>query len=223
MMKKEHLVLVDICGTLYDSNTTFDFLAFHCQTHAYRRFRSVTRTIPWRLFNRLLVGCFGWDLTRVLAIRFLKGESRQALEEAVERFYMQVLKPLEIKQVQDLIRQWQAAACSLVLVSATLDVIAECIARHMGIDAVVATKLAYSDGICLGKMASDLLRNKLSHLKSLKCLPPYEAIITDNRSDLSLVLRSKRAFLVVDATSRPFWEKRLKHHPSVVYIDNLSS
>lgn len=34
------MVIVDICGTLYDSNTTFDFLDYYVRTRGYRQFRA---------------------------------------------------------------------------------------------------------------------------------------------------------------------------------------
>lgn len=222
-MENNKLVLVDICGTLYDSNTTFDFLDFYCQTSSYRLFRKITRSLPWRVVNKMLIGGLGVDLTRILAVRYLKGHTRDELDEAVERFYDQYLKPREIVPVHTLVKQFGTEGYSMMLVSATLDFIAACISRHMQIDSVVSTQLNYSEGFCRGTLDEDLLRHKRSFLISINLLPPYEATVTDNLSDDVLVKVSRRAYIVTYPKSKRKWEKKLVNHPSVVFIDALQS
>ena len=44
-MTKSRLVIFDICGTLFFSNTSFDFLDLIVQAKSYSLFRKVSKTI----------------------------------------------------------------------------------------------------------------------------------------------------------------------------------
>ena len=50
-MTKSRLVIFDICGTLFFSNTSFDFLDLIVQAKSYSLFRKVSKTIFARIIN----------------------------------------------------------------------------------------------------------------------------------------------------------------------------
>ena len=84
-------VLIDICGTLFDSNTTLDFLDFLLCSRSYRLLRRMARSLPWRAFNRCFRRLTGRDPTRAMLLRHLKGRTRQELSTSAEAFYYSCL------------------------------------------------------------------------------------------------------------------------------------
>ena len=55
----KNLYLFDICGTIYRSNTTFDFLEFYLKENKrFRLYRAIYKSFFWKVINRTLrVGC----------------------------------------------------------------------------------------------------------------------------------------------------------------------
>jgi len=211
-------VLVDICGTLYNSNTTFDFLDQYLSKSSYKAFRKITKNLFWRAFNKAIIYSVGLDLTRILAVRFLKGHSRSRLQQAMDEFYTNYLSTRENRQVIQLVQRFKNEGHPVIIVSATLDFIASKIAGEMGIVTYYATALAYKREICLGVIKNDLLNRKLPFLMSLGITPPYAAVITDNVSDCQLLNASDLAFVISSKDMKALWEKRLINHKNVHYF-----
>ena len=63
------IYIFDICGTLYHSNTTFDFLEYFLKdTSIYYRYYNILRkTIVWRLFNKVFVA-YGYNKNHSFAL-----------------------------------------------------------------------------------------------------------------------------------------------------------
>lgn len=71
---KKNVIYVDICGTLYLSNTTFDFLNFYFSKNSlWTLFHYIYTSIIGRLINKTFINIVGVDVTRMLAVLFLKG------------------------------------------------------------------------------------------------------------------------------------------------------
>lgn len=218
MNNQTAIVLLDICGTLYDSNTTFDFLDFHFKTRGYLLFRRLTRLMIWRAFNKILFHTIGLDLTRVLAVRFLKGIPVKQLEDAVDVFFTNWLVLQSYETVHSLVEGYKKEGKNIVIVSATLDVIAKKVAQSLGVIEWYSTSLEVINGRCTGKILVDLLSRKLAFLKSQQVLPPFYATITDNFSDLDLIVQSDHAVIVTNQDHQAKWQQLLKQHAAVRYI-----
>lgn len=212
------IILLDICGTLYASNTTFDFLDFHVRTRQYRMFRRLTRKVIWRAFNKLLFQTTGLDLTRRMAVRFLKGSSRIQLKAAADAFYAEWLQKRTYDAVHSLVKGFQEMGKTVVIVSATLDFIAQKVADSMGVNIWYSTCLEYNDDRCAGRIQVDLLAKKLAFLTNQGIQPPFFATITDNYSDMELILQSHRAVIVTNQNQYAKWQRLLKLHPSVTFV-----
>lgn len=218
MNTKPVIVLLDICGTLYDSNTTFDFLDFHFKSRGYRLFRRFTRFMIWRAFNKIIFHTIGLDLTRMMAVRFLKGMTIKQLEEAVDIFYSDWLVLRSYEAVHSLVDGYRQEGKTVVIVSATLDVIARKVAKSLGVSEWYSTSLGVIDGHCTGKIQVDLLSRKLPFLKSQRVFPPFYATITDNFSDLDLINQSNNAVIVSNQNHQAKWQQFLRRHASITYI-----
>lgn len=172
----ERLLLVDLCGTLYASNTTFDFLHFLLSESAeYMRFEAGAKGFLRRVANRVMPG----DHRRERAIRFLAGYDHHQLLEAADIF-LETIKPID--EVVDRVRQLQTQTDRTLLVSSSLDFIVERACNKLGFDGFRATKLDYADGICQGRITNDLLGVK--HILIAREFSANECtLVTDNKSD----------------------------------------
>lgn len=207
-------ILVDVCWTLFYSNTTFDFLDFAIKDIRYRRLRRIGRSWFGRKVNVLLYKLFGYDCLRSRGLQYLKGKSRSELAAQAEQFYEVYLTPRRIEPVWEEIRNQKSEGRSrIVIVSGTLDIIAETVARHIGAEACFATETLYGEDGFTGKF-KDLLLTKSS------VLPHYEQydIITDNLTDIDLV-RSAHKATIITYNNRNRWTALLPPDQEVTYID----
>lgn len=200
--------LVDICWTLFRSNTTFDFLDSLVTARGYRLLRRIGRTRLGRASNLLFYKIFRTDLQRTLCLRYLKGYSRACLEEKAEDFYRSYLVPRRIDAVWERLPER-----NLVLVSGTLDVIAATVARHLGAEAYHSSELEYRNGICTGRLRSDFLQRKAT----LATAYPSYNVITDNTGDIALV-RNARQAVIVTYGNRKRWQRLTHRLTDITFI-----
>lgn len=202
-------ILVDICGTLFDSNTTFDFLDYSIVKRSYKFYRHLRKTFFWRLLNKSL-HTLGYDLSRTIAIRFLKGKSRKELDVLMDTFYAKKLSMLKHHAVWEKVDALRSNGDELILVSATLDFIAAKIAAINGFNTVFATTLSFDNEVCNGVICSDLLGKKGAFLEKENIYAPYKMVITDNLSDLNLIEASNDAIIVCTPRNQKIWNSALQ-------------
>lgn len=199
------VLLVDLCGTLYDSNTTFDFLRFHCSAGTgYRRFETLAGSLPLRVLNRLWPG----DVRRTRAVAFLRGHDRTALAEAAHEF-LSSLAPIE--DVVRLVERLRAEHDRTFIVSSSLDFIVADATRRLGFDGGFGSTLGYDGDTCTGTIERDLLGRKHALIGSefggSRC-----TLVTDNRSDAPcrrLVDRFIGVAPAVDSRALHYWSNRV--------------
>lgn len=173
-MKTNRPILVDICWTLFYSNTTYDFLH-----------------IRGNRLNSLLYKLFGYDYVRARAIKKLSHCSHEQMLERAEQFYTDYLESRKIEPVWQMI-----AGRDIILVSQTMPVIAEVVAKHTG------AKTFHS------------LQNK----QDVLALYTDFDIITDNLTDIELIWHAKSAtILTYNNLSR--WEKILPKDKNLTFIN----
>lgn len=208
---KDKCAIVDICGTLYASNTTFDFLDFYFSNNdRYRRFSRIRRSDLWRVFNKLIWIFFGMDLTRKIAIQFLKGEPMDRIQDAVKCFVTNILEKKKHGAVFELINTLRKDGYRIVVTSATLDVIAREVSYRLNVDECYATELCFnSKGICLGKIAHDLLGGKKEHLETNGIKPPFNVVVTDDFSDIDIIKNSTWSYVVCNDYNIQKWKSRM--------------
>ena len=203
------LVVIDICGTLYKSNTTFDFLYWKFRDNwKYELFYMFYHLLCWRIVNKLIWKITDCDITRVIAVRFLKGISERELHEDANRFYDEFLIQRRNIEVFDLLERLRLENKShLILLSATMDFIAKCVSRKTGIELRSATELGYDKGLCIGKISKDVLGKKYKYINHLETI---DMCITDDVSDLTLVKLSEETVIIRYPWTLKKWEKALK-------------
>lgn len=205
-MNKEYF-LIDICGTIFNSNTTFDFLKFYfSKKHWYKILIMIRKIKILIIINAIFMRLFQIDLLRYWALTHLKGYTKEQLSSMSDIFYKEYLTKRTNKEATEIIERMKRENKELILVSATLDCIASAVSKNMNIPCVFSSKLAFKNNKCLGRLQHDLLANKPNVLVDNKINPPYWGIITDNYSDMALIKKSQHVFLIQYSNKKNYWK-----------------
>lgn len=192
-----HIALFDICGTLFQSNTTFDFLDFYITDKSYWCFRRIMRCAVWRYTNSLLYRLIGIDMSRRIAISYLRGKNRQHLDDMADAFYNNYLMQHKNEQIWHLLTDCKKNQYEIALISGTIDPIARGVAQRIGAQYVVTSRLKYdAANNCCGCLTFDALSVKRCELSRMGIEPPYDLVVTDNPGDMVLVKHAVQATIV---------------------------
>ena len=200
------VIFCDICGTLFYSNTTFDFIDYVVNSRKYLFFKKIFLNYCFRKINALFYHLFGVDLLKRLSIRFLKGLSKNELSVKAKEFYANYLSSHRIAESFSLVNEYRNRGYYLYLVSATLDVIAESVGKGLNADVVLSSSLYYdSKDVCTGKIKIDLFGRKWECL----CKNDYDIesmlVITDDFSDLELIKQAQMVYIVTNVVNMHRW------------------
>lgn len=206
-MNRTNKILVDICWTLFYSNTTIDFLDFIIKDKNYIRLRKFFSSYFGKVINLFIYKLLHYDYQRTHALKYLKGYHRKELLILAEQFYNDYLLPRRIDTIWTLLHKKE-----IILVSGTIDIIAETIASHLGAKVYYASQLYFQDNVCTGKYSDFLLTksNVLQHYKHLD-------IITDNLTDIELIRQSHSATIII-YNNQKRWNTLLKNITNITFI-----
>jgi len=178
--------MFDVCGTLFYSNTTFDFIKYyHKQQSNFFRFTYV----------KLLTGLLGKILHRYfkisirkLIISTLNKENASNVESVAESF---VTSYLSSKIIPSVFNQFMSLkeSSEVYLISASIDPVIKKIADFYNVKYICST-LARNGDSYIGKIELDLKGNKSSYMNK-------EVIFySDNLDDLSCSFLVDRYYFV---------------------------
>lgn len=173
-------IVVDICWTLYNSNTTYDFLDQVIHETAYKRLRTLFRYRFVHYINLGLLKIFHVDIQRWLAMRFLSAIRPEVIKQMAVEFVKIYLERRKIMESWNII-----AGRKIIIASGTIKPIADAVAEELGALAV------YSGDV----FKRDIIKN----------YSEYD-IITDNISDLPLIQKANKAYIVT-YNNESRWEK----------------
>lgn len=143
------IALVDICGTLVDLNTLTEFVKFIHRTR-------VSGYIAWLLFSSALLanrlGLIGGISLRAVAVWSLYGIRHNALQAAADVFFESRCYARLNNELINHLNILKSRNHKIILVSATLCVIAKTFARKLNYDAVLATELEFKDQVATGSV-----------------------------------------------------------------------
>ena len=181
------VIVFDICGTIFKSNTTFDFLKWKLNDNSwYRLYSFIYHSLPWKMFNKLSMSLIHYDVTRMIAISFLRGFSIEQIKNDVALYYDDYLKYRINNKIVEMIDYYKNRPdYRVIIASATLDIIAEHISKQLGVNEWYATTLCSENGICTGKYENDLLGRKT---KLFEGLINIELVVSDDISDYSFYI-----------------------------------
>jgi len=210
LFRSSDVVVFDLCGTIYDSNTTFDFLDYHFRNHHnYQRYRKISRLFATRAANKLSTRILNYDFIRKWGVSFFKGISKADLLESFHNFYAEVLSAKEIHITKTLLEQAKIANARIVLMSASLDIIVDELASKLDIKESYATQLTLANDRYTGQIAGDLLGTKHRLIKMLNAGDKKVIFISDNLSDANVIRHVNEFYAVSPAKNLEFW-KRIK-------------
>jgi HAD superfamily hydrolase (TIGR01490 family) len=89
--------------------------------------------------------------------RYYQGLSEDRLVTIAEDMFEDVLKPGLFEQSQDLIDQARRSGCRIVLVTGALDFTMRPLARHLGVDDLIANKMQFVGGKATGKVIPPII------------------------------------------------------------------
>jgi HAD superfamily phosphoserine phosphatase-like hydrolase len=199
-----NLAIFDVCGTLYDENTTYGFLSFFHQrigSDAFQRLnaRWMGRTSPFFYLGALSYRLRGLDIARSHLVASLRGVPEADLVAASEAYAETVLPRRKNQPLIERLERHRAAGDRIVLISNSLDFVIAGIAKTLQVE-FRASKLGFAEGLCTGRIEVDLTGRKASLLPSLTAgLGPgkHVYVYTDNLSDRDLIERADQAAIVI--------------------------
>lgn len=205
------IIVADICNTLFDSNTTFDFVRY-C---VYTKRLGFNRTAYKAIFSRvsplffgiaLLQKFTGTDIHKKIAVSLFRNRSPQQVRTWANSFLEEYLHGREIPQSLSYLNQYNPD--DIILVSSTIYPVAETIADYLKISHFIATELEIVDSKYTGKIKQEIRGKKLSALEKKLGGKNFEIemVITDNFSDRELMNSSKKKLAVCyDSRQEKFW------------------
>ncbi len=207
--------IFDIDGTLFDSNSTFDFFEyFFASTRKYKILRSILGFKLAKIINMLFFRIFSLDLKRMLYISMLRNKSYTELSVSAKDFCYNFLAYNKKKETFELLKEFRTE--NIYFVTATMDFLAEQIVAYIKKELsleninVGSTKLAYNNNICTGKIKMDLLGNKLYYLYNLGLKSSFDIVASDDITDLELMNNSKMSYIIFTKKNYSKWKRVLK-------------
>lgn len=196
------LNIVDVCWTMYRSNTTFDFVAF--VSESYNRNKVALFFLNNGLIKALIVligRILGVDIYRWFYVLMLKGFTYDELYEASNNFYDLFLVRNKIDFTFNIIEKISCKK-DIVLCSASLDIVIKVIAERLNFK-YYASELEFVDGVCVGRLKKDLLGKKNEIFNGLS----LSLVVTDNLTDIKLVKASECSFILSTQKNKKFWAR----------------
>ncbi|MCK0139994.1 HAD family hydrolase [Aliiroseovarius sp. F47248L] len=222
MTQIDRILAVDVCGTLYDTNTTAGLVTFHHARRGNRRrfnmLKALTRRRSvLRLGLILIAKTSRFDVHRALVLASLRGETLSSLQASAGRYVSDHLPARAISVTHARLAQMRTAGWQPVLVSNALAPVIEEIARQLDTPCV-ASQPKVRDGRLTGRLSRDLTGQKREAVEAFLNRPLDQvrfAVITDNRSDCDLVAVANPAVLVAARQPRKWmrnWDAEILCH-----------
>jgi phosphoserine phosphatase len=208
------LAVFDVCGTLYRSNTTYDFIDYYLKSgplYRWALFRILRSSllIPLRA---TLEYSLGKDIFRILAVRMLRGCTEQDVCRGASRLVREILSRRQKASVLSLMTTLQSEGYTVALASASLSFVVKEIAAVLNVSHYVACSLESQNGILTGRFLADIRGQKERMISII--FPQWSdlVVVTDNQEDANLILLASRAWIICDRRKRWRWSRAFSGH-----------
>jgi phosphoserine phosphatase len=193
------IYLVDICDTLYASNTTFDYVLFSLESQPLKKMLFHAMNSKWSPLFFLLVflnKLLKKDFHKILSVGLLKNFSAKENEASTRLFYDSFLMKRKNEKVWTLLSQ-RNELDKVILVSSTIAPIAKVIAERNNFDYWASELELTKENRLSGRIINDLTGKK--HLILNKIANKEKVtVITDNYTDLKLLRKADFKFIVLN-------------------------
>lgn len=205
----ENILAVDLCDTLYRSNTTHDFLNYSFgNDENYLSLKRKNSSFMFKVINKLSNNIFKYDMSRVLITKILKDRSKAEIEKLVDDFIENFLSEKKIESIHKIIDTYKTDGYKVIIISASYGFIAKRIAIRLGIDECITSEAEIIDSKFTGKVKEDILYTKFSKFKNKFSSYDNLVMITDNETDYSFVKETAKSYIVINKRNKLFWEQR---------------
>lgn len=205
----ENILAVDLCDTLYRSNTTHDFLNYSFgNDENYLSLKRKNSSFMFKVINKLSNNIFKYDMSRVLITKILKDKSNADIEKLVDDFIENFLSEKKIESIHKIIDTYKTDGYKVIIISASYGFIAKRIAIKLGIDECITSEAEIKDNKFTGKVKEDILYTKFSKFKNKFSSYDNLVMITDNETDYSFVKETAKSYIVINKRNKIFWEQR---------------
>ncbi|WP_066875152.1 HAD family hydrolase [Clostridium mediterraneense] len=205
----EKILAVDLCNTLYDSNTTQDFLNYSfAEDKKYLNIKRKNSSFMFKVINKFSNKLFKYDMSRALITQILKDKTDKEIRDLVDRFIDDFLSEKKIEKTHSIIEEYKKKGYKVIMISASYGFIAERIAEKLDIDGVISSKAELVDNKFTGKVEEDILYTKFLKFKNQFSKYNELVMITDNETDYSFVKETKKSYIVINKHNKAFWEQR---------------
>lgn len=200
-------VIFDVCGTLFYSNTTFDFIKYYHQ-HQNNLFRTIYVKCLTGIIGKILHRYFKISI-RKLIISTLKKEDVKKVDSIADDFVHGYLQSKIIFPVFDKFIVLKERY-DVILVSASIDPVIRKIAQLYNVKFICSSLERYDD-YYTGIIAEDLKANKHNHIKSVF------AFYSDNLDDLPCSFMVEQYYFIRHKMSDRY--KKIKYSKSMEVIN----
>lgn len=203
------IAIFDVCGTLYNSNTTFDFLDnYFSNNKKYLFFRKISNLFIVKVLNHYIYKYMKIDIIRIYGTSFLKNETINNIHDYSKKFVYKNLEPKIKSNIYDMLKTYKNNNYKIVLMSGSYEFIIEHVNSYVDADFFFASELKKSDTLYYGSYEKDILLNKYQLLKENFPNITELIVISDNKTDLSLMLEANEALAICNKKKHyGFWKK----------------
>jgi len=221
---KEEVFLFDVCGTLYKSNTTYEFIKYYFSLKSsYKYFLiKIILSLPSKVILLFLFKLRIIVDVRLFLIGFLKNQKADEIEKVAKSFVKERLNFKKILKIQKILKNAQDQNKRIVLISASIEPVIKAIAEDLKVKEYYASQLEINlFGYYSGILVNDLKGKKTLILKRI--FPSINidfTLYTDNFDDLGLLILANKAVVVSKRRNFKKWTKLLVDHRNVK-IENV--
>ena len=204
----EKILAVDLCDTLYKSNTTQDFFNYvFAKDDLYKKLKRKNSSFSFKVVNKLSNKILKKDKSRIVMTKILSGKSLGEIESLVDSFIIDYLEPLKIEKVHKIISEYKMKGYKVIIISASYDFIAKGIVKRLGFDGYITSEAEVLENKYTGKVSRDILYTKFNVFKNKYTVNDNLVMITDNITDYDFVRETKKSYIVINNRNKNFWNQ----------------
>ena len=206
IIEKKESFIFDVCDTLFNSNTTFDFLSYYFKQYGYLskffKLKLITaKYSPVHLLLKVLSKIYNRDYYKITGVYLLKNHSCKEVEIGASKFIKEILLD---KRIESTFKLLEENLESSILLSSSIEPVIKMIAKKLQIKKYFATTIGTSNGSYTGHIIQEIRGIKEIMVKeelNSKC-----TVITDNKSDYNLLsYASKRIIVISNSHEKDYW------------------
>jgi HAD superfamily phosphoserine phosphatase-like hydrolase len=216
------VLVCDVCGTLYDSNTTFDFLDYYFKDNKkYIFYRKLTKTFPIKLITYPFYKYLKYDIVRYAMTQFLKNENYLMVDKKAEEFVYNILSSKIKREIIKILEEYRNKNYKIILMSGSYDFIVKHVSNYFDTDAFFASQLEEKNETYTGFYAFDNLHSKKDVLKNNYAVIDELIVISDNLTDLELFLIANKSFAICNKSKQiKYWKNKKIDNMELVKCTN---